>query len=272
MSRLIDCKTGWRSVRFDEALIKECANSGIEVLEHDCSWNDEDCDQDYVFVQQTAKKYGIYMQSVHLAMGERLDISSEEYGENTVKVMKKQIEKAGKAGVRYAVLHASSEPIEDWERNARLERAIKNIKILCEYADENGIVLCVEDLPRTCLCNNIDEMRAVLESDDRLMVCFDVNHLLKCSHREFVDAFGDRIVTTHICDYDFVDDRHWIPGDGKIDWAELCKLLEGIDYKGAFLYECDVDRRKGKKALPRTAYRKIHENIANGLPPLYTLE
>ena len=270
MHKLIDCKTGWRSSHFDEDIIADCANGGIEVLEHDCCWNDAACaDYDYSAVQQTAQKYGIYMQSVHLALGDKLDISYKPPKAYALDVLTRQLINTAKADVKYAVLHASAEPIGDSERKSRMMTAADSILRLCEVAAKHNITLCLEDLPRSCLCNDIDELSSLLSLDSSLRVCFDVNHLLKCTHAQFMQAFGEKIVTTHISDYDFVDDRHWVPGEGKIDWAELADLFEQYDYHGAFLFECDVDRMRDKSIkLPRTAYRKIHENIANRLNPL----
>ena len=54
---------------------------------------------------------------------------------------------------------------------------------------------------------------------------------------------GKKIVTVHISDYDFIDERHWIPGTGKIDWKELISLLKAIDYEGPFMNEVPI---KGK--------------------------
>ena len=272
MSALMNCKTGLNSI-FDEKKIVEVAKAGIEVIEYDSAWNDEDCDVDYSKIQKQAENCGIYMQSIHLAMGERMDLSHKINSARTLDVMKKQILKASNAGVKYAVLHLSSEPILDGEREDRLNRAIENAINLLDYADGCGVELCVEDLPRTCLCNSVREIKRVLSADDRFKVCFDVNHLFKDSHKDFINAFSDKIVTTHISDYNFLDDCHFIPGDGKINWLELKELFESINYSGAFLYECNVLTRKfGCGALPYSAYKTIHENISNGVNPLLNLD
>lgn len=274
MSRLIECKTGWRSVNFDEKMIEECAKGGIEVLENDCCWNDCSCaDYDYTHVQNLAKTHGIYLQSVHLALGDTIDISLDDTKDKGIEVIRRQIYHAGEGDVKYGVLHASAEPIADNERNERMKTALESIETLADYAQKCGVTLCIEDLPRSCLCNDIDEMSEILQSDERLKVCFDVNHLLKCTHEQFINEFGDKIVTTHISDYDFLDDRHWIPGFGKIDWANLADLLEKADYSGAFLFECDVESIKGEGYdLGYDAYRKIHENIAARRDPLFELK
>ena len=66
---------------------------------------------------------------------------------------------------------------------------------------------------------------------------FDVNHLLWESHADFIANAGSRIITTHISDYDFVDERHFVPGDGKIDWKDFYARMEAAGYQGPYLFE-----------------------------------
>ena len=83
-------------------------------------------------------------------------------------------------------------------------------------------------------------MKRLVSADERLRVFFDVNHLLAVyqdTHRDFVEALGEKIITVHLSDYDFVDEKHYFCGNGDINWDELIGLLEGIGYCGPFLYE-----------------------------------
>ena len=48
---------------------------------------------------------------------------------------------------------------------------------------------------------------------------------------------GNKIVTTHVSDYDFVNERHWLPGEGDVNWQELYGALKDIGYSGPWLYE-----------------------------------
>jgi len=77
----------------------------------------------------------------------------------------------------------------------------------------------------------------LLSTNDKLRACFDTNHLLNEKVTDFIKNVGDKIITTHISDYDFVNERHWLPGEGDIDWLELAKALEEINYNGVWLYE-----------------------------------
>jgi hypothetical protein len=63
----------------------------------------------------------------------------------------------------------------------------------------------------------------------------DINKCLEASesqpsllvehHRDFMAKAAPCIVTTHFSDYDSQNKRHWLPGDGVIDWKELICLF-----------------------------------------------
>jgi sugar phosphate isomerase/epimerase len=80
-------------------------------------------------------------------------------------------------------------------------------------------------------------MRQILASNDRLSVCFDVNHLFTASHREFLRTFSDKIITVHVSDCIETDERHWMPGEGVIDWDSVMQGFKEINYKGVWMYE-----------------------------------
>ena len=69
------------------------------------------------------------------------------------------------------------------------------------------------------------------------MVCFDTNHLLKENPVDFIHKIGKRIITTHVSDYDFINERHWLPGEGGLDWQAILHALKDVGYSGMWLYE-----------------------------------
>lgn len=170
------------------------------------------------------------------------------------------IEVAGYLGVKYVVVHPSSEPIADADRPEAIKHSKENLSKLADTAEKCGVTLAVENLPRTCLGNTGEELRDIVNADDRLRVTFDVNHLLKESHASFVKAVGDKIVTLHISDYDFIDERHLLPGKGKIDWKGLLDLLEGIGYDGPFMYEVTM-RSDGDTREERLRFPTLSEGV-----------
>ncbi len=197
-------------------------------------------------VTQWAKESGVDTWSFHLPFYpfEIIDPASldKSVRKNTVERLSELIKRAASHGFKHAVVHPSGEPISDEERPAAMEYAKESLFLLAETAKESGIVLAVEDLPRTCLGNCSRELSELISVHPDLRVCFDVNHLLFEPHADFLKTLGSKIATVHISDYDFINERHWLPLEGKINWAELMKWLDDIGYNGVFMYE-----------VPRTA-------------------
>lgn len=197
---------------------------------------------DWQALRRNADGAGIEIWSCHLPFSQDIDISlaEEENRRSVVNDQKKIMAEAMKIGIRRFVLHPSSEPIGEEERPLRMEKAKESLRELAQFAAEGNAVICVEDLPRTCLGHTADEVAELIAADERLKVCFDVNHLLAqygSTHAEFIEKLGHKIETTHMSDYDFVDEKHFFPGRGMINWRELAEGLERADYAGPFLYE-----------------------------------
>jgi len=141
------------------------------------------------------------------------------------------------------VIHPSSEPISNDERPIRLENCISSLIILTEEVKKYNAQLVVEDLPRTCLGNCSEEILTIVKAvGNGLGVCFDSNHLLKETPENFAENVGNLITSVHISDYDGIDERHWLPGEGIINWNNVISTLAKNGYKGPFMYE--TSRRK----------------------------
>jgi sugar phosphate isomerase/epimerase len=67
----------------------------------------------------------------------------------------------------------------------------------------------------------------------------DIAHasLLPGGADPFIDAFPDKIISTHVSDNDMVLDRHLPVGDGKIDFKPIFQRLINIDFKGTLNIE-----------------------------------
>ena len=174
---------------------------------------------------------GLKVWSVHMPYSRQIDISLIDSAKraDVVSYMKDIMRVAGMFKPKYIVMHPSYEPVAPDERAERLANSHASIGKLAPVAKEIGAVLCIENLPRTCLGKNGQEMMALIEGYDEVGLCFDVNHLLYQSHEDFLNAVGKgKIKTVHISDYDFADERHLVPGEGKIEKG----------YKGIMMFEC----------------------------------
>ncbi len=235
----------------NEEMFKGYADAGIDAMEI-CVPRNEYPDIDYKAIEKYAKQYGIKLWSYHLSFGpfDEVDPSSvdAEVRKHTIELYSEQIKRAADIGIDKFVIHPSGEPIDDSIRAEKMLCAKECHNELCEIAAKEGGVLCIENLPRTCLGKNSAEIKELLSANDKLRTCFDTNHLLKQDTIEFIKDVGDKIVTLHVSDYDFMNERHWLPGEGQLNWAEILKALKEIKYDGVWMYEIS---RKCPKTIIR---------------------
>lgn len=224
----------------DEALFASYRESGITEMEISTG-EAAYADLPYGQITLWAKAHGVHLNSFHLPFSpfRCVDPSStdESVRTGTVAYLGELIRKAGAMGIDKFIIHPSAEPMEESDRPARMEQSKRSLVALQAVARASGGTLCVEDLPRTCLGRDSDDIAELLAADDTLRCCFDTNHLLKEDNAAFVRRIGGKIVTLHVSDYDFVNERHWLPGEGKADFAALIEALREIGYAGPWLYE-----------------------------------
>lgn len=222
----------------DRAFFAACKEAGIDCVE--LSQNAEDfAELDFAAVKKYADEYGVTLQSMHIPFAPFyfLDPSDEEKQNVTLAYFYWCIQKGADIGIRTFVVHPSAEPIAEDDRAHRLQIAKQTLAQLADFAARHDAVIAVENLPRTCLGRDSKDILALLEAHPALRCCYDTNHLLSEDAVDFIHAVGDKIVTTHVSDYDFLNERHWLPGEGKVDWTCILQALDEVGYKGAWLYE-----------------------------------
>lgn len=223
-----------------EELFSHYQKAGLTAIE--LSLNLEEYDTlPYDRVAAWAKKYEVQLWSLHLPFYpfDVLDISSlnRSLQRATIARLSEIIKRGAAVGIQKFIVHPSGEPIADEEREERLMTAQESLYTLADVAAKGNGILAVENLPRTCLGKNAAEIIRLTEIDPRLGVCFDTNHLLGEEAVSFIHRLGPKIVSTHISDYDFVDERHWLPGEGRLNWTAIVQALSAIDYRGVWMYE-----------------------------------
>ena len=254
----------------NESTFASYARAGITAIE--ISANPEELPSlPLIEIANHAQRYGIKLWSYHLPFTpfKEIDISQPHLADHTVSYFKELIRKATAIGIRRFVMHPSGEPIEDADRPIRMETAKRSLADLAEFTQELGAVIAVEDLPRTCLGNCASEIEELLSAHPALRVCFDTNHLLDEDPVNFIHRIGDRIITTHVSDYDFLNERHWLPGEGSLDWAGIVQALADVHYQGVWMYELGFGSTKTIERDPPLTCEDFANNareIFQGLP------
>lgn len=244
--KFTDRKTGASACfwgKLDRTLMNRYVQGGIESIELSFSYGYYYGELDFIghasALKSDAADCGLELWSIHLPFSGDLDISHFDDAKRAfaMKANLELIAAASKAGIGVAVVHPSSEPIPESDREKRLALSLANLRILTEAAGIAGMRLAVENLPRTCLCNHSREVAYLLAAIPGLGVAFDTNHLLIQDNVEFIRAVGSRIITLHVSDYDFIDERHWLPFEGKNDWKTIITALDEAGYDGPWMYE-----------------------------------
>lgn len=248
----------------DRSVFEAYAQNGIQVMEISLPMQMY-LEIDWKAAKKDALETGVEIRSIHLPFYpfETNNIASPDawVRKQSIEMQTELIKRSSEIGVKIAVIHPSGEPNPNDDRKNRLLYAQESLSILAENASHYGSTVAVENLPRTCLGNCIEEMRFLTAGNEKLRICFDTNHLLTEKNADFIKTLGNLFVTIHVSDYDFLDEKHWLPYEGKNDWVELVTLLEDAGYEGPFLYE--VGRKTpptlNRRELTFADYRKNYE-------------
>jgi len=260
-------------VFYEEKLIS-MKESGIDAIE--ISYGDyyKYGDFDFKKAKELTGKHNIELWSLHLPFKpfDEIDPSSFDKSKRkfTLEKFMEIIRKGADIGIDKFVVHPSAEPNKPEERAERLKNTADFFNELAENVHKYGAVIAVEDLPRTCIGNCSGDINYILKANEKLRVCFDTNHLLEENNLDFIKNIGSKIITLHVSDYDFLNERHWLPGEGDNDWNALYKALMKIGYNGVWMYElgllppATINRRE-------LAYKDFYNNathIMNGERPV----
>ncbi len=190
---------------------------------------------------------GVQPRTVHAGFGGAMDISSLDSAIRSagMQAVGAALDLAEQMGARIVVVHPSSEPIDEATRAERMQQARRSIATIADMARQVGCQIALELLPRTCLGNSAEELLDLLKDEDAntVGVCLDTNHLMErfASLPDVVRMLGSRLLALHCSDYDGVDEKHWPPLRGVIDWAAFLSALRAIGFSYPLHYEANLD-------------------------------
>ena len=197
-------------------------------------------------LKEMLQRTGIRTMTVHAPFGGQWDISSldETTHQQALGVAAAAVDLAAEFGAPMVVVHASAEPIAPEERGRRLAQARRALVEIGRLSAAAGRRVAVELLPRSCLGNTVEELMELVGDlpGESFGVCLDTNHLMG-RYRSLADdirLLGNRLITTHLSDYDGVDEKHQLPGEGVLDWRAVMAALREIGYEGPLNSECQL--------------------------------
>lgn len=255
-----------------EEILASCAAAGIKYIELSPNDEYEKIFADAEDMKAMAARHGITLRSLHLPFGhETLNFCAADEGsrEDTMRVQKEMLRGAAALGVKYVIAHGGI-PEPQTERKKYLAIARENIAALQAEASRFGIHICVESLLPSCIGRNSKELSYILSAHPDLRVCLDPNHLLDEDPVALIHAVGEKIAAVHFSDCDGLDERHWMPGEGLIDWPAIVGALASVGYDGPLLYEVNPFRTPksiDRRALTFEDFRENHAALCRGEIP-----
>lgn len=128
------------------------------------------------------------------------------------------------------------------------ERGLESIRRIVAAAQQAGIMIAIENTGDIGL---IDYVLAHIESK-HLGFCYDSSHdwLYSTDKGMILNKWGHRLLSTHLADNDGELDRHWLPGEGIVDWQLIRRLLPPDDYSGAISLEVAASQTQRHNLTP----------------------
>ncbi|SDL39255.1 sugar phosphate isomerase/epimerase family protein [Kriegella aquimaris] len=141
------------------------------------------------------------------------------------------------AGPMYSAV-GKARMVSSEQRKIEWERAVSNLRKVCETAQNFGTSIALEPLNRF-------ESDMVNTAEDVMRLVADINHekakvLLDGFHmtieekniREAIKTVGDKLIHVQVS-----ENHRGIPGSGLTPWHDLKKGLDDVNYQGAMVIE-----------------------------------
>ncbi|NTW71502.1 MAG: sugar phosphate isomerase/epimerase [Eubacteriaceae bacterium] len=171
------------------------------------------------------RETGLFLENIHTPYKDVNELWSpqESIRDNVVKRYKNYLDECSHFEIPIMVMHCTDENSEENVIAAGLE----SFNDLARYAEKSGVKIAIEN---TRDGHIVDRLLEEFNSPF-LGMCYDSSHdwLENQSKGELLLKWHKRLFTTHLSDNDLKGDRHWIPGDGEVDFLLIAKLLEKSD-------------------------------------------
>jgi sugar phosphate isomerase/epimerase len=222
------------------AFVNAIRNAKLRNMELACnqlSIANEDTKRSLEITRELVKEKAIRIVSVHLPFyGDKLwdpSVLDEEVRKDVSARFSQLILNNLDLMAPEATIHASHEPPLE-EHPQHIDQFCKTVEEMIPALEAANMSLNVEFLPRTCVGHNVEELEIITRRFDakHVNINFDVNHIM-AAHKDLpamIQRLAPRIHAFHISDYDGIDELHWHPGQGLIDWPAVMKAIKAIDH------------------------------------------
>ncbi|MBM3131261.1 MAG: sugar phosphate isomerase/epimerase [Chloroflexi bacterium] len=196
------------------------------------------------------RQMDLHVHALHTPfIGLKLGHPNRALKQEWLRVVGASLEIGVEIGAPLAVIHVTDDAQEltDEMYEASRQIVIEYIAELQIRAQALGIRLALENMVKSPnLRRRFGMTLAELSRafpDPEIAFCLDTGHAMtnRLDLATEIRAAGKRLMTTHINSNDGVDDLHWLPTRGVLDWQKIKHLLMQSGYAGRYLLEVKGD-------------------------------
>jgi sugar phosphate isomerase/epimerase len=258
----------WKSL---EDVLRKIADTGypnVEIFADKCHL-DPRISPDLSAVKDLLNSLRLKVHSLHAPFS-GLDIASLDEAErkNSLEVVKKSMEFCSEIEGKIVIIHPCSTEVSGNDQGylRAKNKTEDSLGTLATFAEKLGIKLAVENVPNIggwSFGTEVAELSKLVSkiSSTHIGLCLDTGHVFvgKDNANLSKDFFecGKNLIALHIQDTDGKKDRHWLPGQGIINWAQFMKDLISVDYQGDLTLEIS--------GSPELAERNVDNILSRGI-------
>lgn len=194
---------------------------------------------------------GILVPQMHLMLKANLANLDEAARAADIQAVSDDISTCAKLGIPVGVIHPGGfhdvNTYDEWERMSEVRQ--ESFGRIAEVAAEQGVRIAIEHMFDEGLGvhghrrfgGTVDEVLGLCAqvAPQQLGICFDASHghLAGMNLAECIRRCGEKLWALHVSDNYGDVDRHYIPGNGSIEWGPVVAALREIGYDGPFVLE-----------------------------------
>lgn len=202
------------------------------------------------------KDAGLFLENIHVPYNNSNDLWSENSSvrSSIVKQHLEWMEDCARFDIPTMVMHLTGE----YDVPKPNKYGVESLSMLTRKAEELGVKIAVENT------NPTEGVEFILSeiSSKQLGLCYDSSHAqLYGGGKTLINRFKDRLISTHLSDNDGRGDRHWLPGNGIIDWSSFCQNFPHKHYKGFLTLEV-CPTKEERSCGPQEFIQKAFESIS----------
>lgn len=170
--------------------------------------------------------------------------------DRVIAVLQESIRECAALGIPAFVVHTNDIDLN----HPDIPAGLSAFETLAETAQACGTALAVENVARQPL------LRAVLDHVGAAGLCYDSSHdfLMPCGRGKILSDYAHRLCALHLSDNDLNRDRHWLPGDGAIDYSRIVPHIARSGCKSIALEAVGDARRETAEQFAGRAWRAAH--------------